>query len=361
MDRPSASLDFAVIGHQDSWSAIAGFINGIRCDLASLSVEQIKDIYSFIPPRDLFRINVKSLTGAEVNGVFIETFIDPDKLDSRYTRANITKVNGAARHAHKLGARIVALGGFTSIVLEGNVDLFSTSITKFTTGNTLTSAFIVKGIEKAARIQQLDLTDSSMLIIGATGDIGRACTSYFKSKAKKLLLCARNRNRLEKLADELAAENFEAVYSTVLAELVPMADIIICVASSGEIKLEHCKPNVLICDAGYPKNLVGGSTNGVQTRTFHGGMGTINAGYRFIPDYSGSFYRYAAPNIVHGCLLEAIVLAFENKNESYSFGKGNISCEKIEEIYHLSLKNGIMLAPFYDSAGLWKEELFFLG
>src|SRR5678815_5225963 len=106
MDSTSASIDFALIGHQDSWQAISGFINAIRHDLESLSIEKIKDIYSFIPPRDLFRIKVRSGTGAEVNGVFIETFIDPDKLEARFIRGNITKVNSAVKHAQKLGAGI---------------------------------------------------------------------------------------------------------------------------------------------------------------------------------------------------------------------------------------------------------------
>ncbi len=356
MDSPPASIDFALVGHQDSWPTISGFINAVRCDLESLTIEKIKDIYSFIPPRDLFRINVKSVTGAEISGVFIETFIDPDKLDARFIRANIAKVNGAAKHARKLRAGVVALGGFTSIVLEGNVDPLSVHGTNFTTGNTLTSAFIVKGIEQAAGLQQLNIKDSSILIIGATGDIGLACTNYFKSKAKKLLLCARNRSRLEQLANELTKEKRQVVHSTLLAGLVPMADIIICVASSGEIRLEQCKSNVLICDAGYPKNLEAGFEKKLAEKTFHGGMGKINCGYQFIPDYSGTFYRYPAPYIAHGCLLEAIVLAFEKKNESYSFGKGNISCEKIEEIYSLSHKHGITLAPFYNSNGLWEEQ-----
>ena len=81
MDNKAASLDFAVIGHQDSWQNITSFVNGIRAaDQEQLSTEKIKDIFSFIPPMDLFRVNVKSKTGAEINGVYIDTFIDPDKL-----------------------------------------------------------------------------------------------------------------------------------------------------------------------------------------------------------------------------------------------------------------------------------------
>ena len=361
MDSQSPSLDFAIIGHQDSWQHIAAFVNCIRnADMEELSCEKIKSIYPFIPPRDVFKIQARSKTGAETKGVYIETFIDPDKLDTAFIRANITKVMNAVTHAKKMGAKIVTLGGFTSIVLEGNLDAFSEGETKFTTGNTLTAAYIVKGIEKAAANHDIDLKESNILVIGATGDIGMACTHYFKDKVKRLLLCARNNKRLQNFAGQLVQENNEVSYSTQLEELLPEADIIICVASSTGIKLADCKEGVLVCDAGYPKNLETKFDSNTRINLFHGGMGQVEHGYNFSPDYSNAMYHYAAPHISHGCILEAIVLALENKYESYSAGKGNITIAGMEEIYSLSVKHGIEVAPFYNAAGLWKRYAAFI-
>lgn len=357
MDRPTPGLDFAVIGHQDSWQNITDFINSIRnAEEGELSTEKIKDIYSFIPARSLFKMKVRSKTGAEVNGIYIESFIEPDKLDIPFLRMNIGKVRNAVAYAKKMGAKIATLGGFTSIVLEGNIDSFSEGDTKFTTGNTLTAAFIVKGIEKAAAGQNLNLEESSVLIVGATGDIGLACVRYFKNKIRKFLLCARNFQQLEKLANELRSENLQVEYSTAIQDLIPEADVIICVASSSGIKLANLKENTIICDAGYPKNLETRIEHLEGVQLYHGGMGQITFGYDFDPDYSTSFYRYAAPYIGHGCILEAIVLAFENKFESFSAGKGMITVDKMEEIYRLSLNHGIVLAPFYNAKGLWEKN-----
>lgn len=356
MDSPAAGLDFAAIGHQDSWQNVSAFINAIRGnEREKLTVEKIRDIFSFIPPRDLFRVKVRSKTGAEINGVYIETFIDPDKLDVASLRTNIHKVMQAISSAKKMGARIVALGGFTSIVLEGNLDTFSTGGSKFTTGNTLTAAYIVKGIEKAALQQGRNLNESNVLIVGATGDIGMACVNFLKNKTGKLFLNARNNQRLEKLAQGLANENIPVKHSTCLQELLPDADIIISAASSSGIQLGDFKENVLICDAGYPKNLETKIENNGAVRSFHGGMGQVSEGFAFDPDYSNTIYRYAAPYIIHGCLLEAMVLAFEKRFENYSAGKGNITADKMEEIYTLSLKHGIDVAPFYNASGLWHK------
>lgn len=346
-------LDFAAIGHQDSWQNIEMFINGIRSkDKGSLSLEKIKDTYSYIPPRSIFKMKVRSKTGAEINGVYIETFIDPEKLGPKHLRENIKKVNDATIAAQNLNAKIIALGGFTSIVLEGNFSAFETSEAKITTGNTLTSAYILKGIEKATHQLNIDLVDCSVLIIGATGDIGMACTNYLKPRVKQLLLCARNKKRLKNYSNQLLEQNVAVKYSTVLNELISEADIIISAASSNEIEIYDYKNPVIICDAGYPKNLEQKIEKGIGVSLFHGGMGQINYGYDFEPDYSNIFYKYPFPFIGHGCILEAIILAFENKFESYSFGKGNITDEKIDEIYSLGLKHGIDIAPFYNAHGL---------
>jgi fatty aldehyde-generating acyl-ACP reductase len=356
MDSATARVDFALIGHQDSWQNIAGFINSMRgAEQDTLSIEKIKSSFSFIPPRDIFRVKVRSATGAEINGVYIETFIDPDKLDASYARANIGKVMKAVAWAKKMGAGIVALGGFTSIVLEGNLDSFAAGVTKFTTGNTLTAAYIVKALEKAALKKEIPLAQSNVLVIGATGDIGTACVQYLKNKTGELLLCARNRQQLEKLSNQLTKENVPVKYTVSLNELVPEADIIISVASATDLQLNNCKKDVLICDAGYPKNLENAIAENNGVYLFHGGMGQVVCGFDFNPDYSKSIYRYEAPYIVHGCMLEAIVLAFENRFENYSSGKGNITTGKMEEIYSLGVKHGIDTAPFYNAKGLWRQ------
>ena len=354
MDSASPCLDFAVIGHQDSWENIKAFVDGLRtADQEKLPVEKIKTTYSFIPPRDVFKVRVRSATGTEINGVYIETFIDPDKLDMSFVSTNIKKVMNAMSWSQKLGAGVVTLGGFTSIVLEGNLALYAEPSPKFTTGNALTSAYIVKALEKAALQKGICLERANILIIGATGDIGAACVEYLKNKTQKLLLCARNNHRLEKLSSRLIEENINISYSVSLDDLVPEADVIICVTSSTGLKITNCKKNVLICDAGYPKNLDNTIDNDNDVFLFHGGMGQVSCGFDFIPDYSKHMYQFEAPHIIHGCILEAMVLAFERRFENYSTGKGNISVDKMEEIYRLSLKHGIGLAPFYNAKGLW--------
>ncbi len=354
MDSTTACLDFAAIGHQDSWKNITRFVNGLRKPgQERLSDDTVKNIFAFLPPTEVFKVNVRSVTGATINGVYVETFIDPDKLDARFGRHNLAKVLAAVNHVEKMGSKVATLGGFTSIVLEGNLDLLQQRRTSLTTGNTLTAAFIVKGVEEAAELVGIDLQAANLLIIGATGDIGSACATYFAGRVEKLLLCARKQLPLQELVLSLSKKQVSVHGSTNIAEFSRRADVIISVASSAGIRLPKLKSGVLICDAGYPKNLEQSLDDSLDGHLFHGGMGQVSGGFSFSPDYSSSIYEYPAPFTIHGCILEAMILAFEQRWENYSSGKGKITTEKMEEIYSLSLKHGITIAPFFDSAGCW--------
>jgi fatty aldehyde-generating acyl-ACP reductase len=356
MGNESSDIDFALIGHQDCWKNIKSFVDILSKNERSLPAEKISEVYSFIPPRKIFDIEIQSITGETVKGGYIETFISPDELAARYWKKNVMKVNEAADCARKLNAGVAALGGFTSIVIEGRNDrLNEGSSTNFTTGNTLTTAFIVKSLENACIRSGKKIQDQHLLIIGATGDIGSACVEYFSGKVKKLLLCARQGARLMALERKLKDKGYEAHASRYITTLLPQADLIISIASS---TIQHfhsslCKKDVIICDAGYPKNLVFNVNESLKKRLYSGGMGYVKGGYRLLPSVHQGFYEFPVKDVVHGCLLEAVILAFEKMYTPFSAGRGNISTDKIELIYSLAQKHGITEAPFFNSNNAW--------
>lgn len=364
MDHQSSCVKFALIGHQDSWEHVTQFVNSIRITSNSevLPEEKIKDIYSFIPPRKLFDIIVNSGTIGTVNGFYIETFISPDELDIKHLRKNIDKVKEACLIASKLGASIVSLGGFSSILLEtGNANLTNINGTSFTTGNTLTAAFIVKGVEQACEFWKQSLKKSNLLIIGSTGDIGSACTEYFAGKVNKLLLCARQQGPLQKQSNALTQRGFSNKASTSLKELIPLSDIIICVASSiiENADLKELQPHCIVCDAGYPKNLQHSFLKDYE-RLFYGGMGIVKNGFCFENGFHETLYKFSLPNVSHGCLLEGVILAMENNCCAYSSGRGNISINAMMKMKEMAAKHGIEVAPLFNDRAIEfsKEKIY---
>jgi len=169
-----AGVDFALIGHQESWRAAADVLAVLRG--APLPDGEIRDILPWIPPRVVCHVEVRSPSGAKARGIYADSFIPPDRLDASWTHDNLARVRAAAQCAIAAGAKIVSLGGFSSILLEGRLDrLPEPGVTVFTTGNTLTVAFIVQGIRTMCARQGRQLRRSTLLIAGATGDVGSGC------------------------------------------------------------------------------------------------------------------------------------------------------------------------------------------
>jgi fatty aldehyde-generating acyl-ACP reductase len=357
MGSESSGVDYAAIGHQDSWRQVVEFINAIRdTDKEALALEQIQEIFTWIPPRVVFRIDAHSILADQVaHGVYIETFIPPEQLNSGTNAALMKKVKLAAACAEREGVRIASLGGFTSIVLEGNTSLLPTSgITTFTTGNTLTAALIAKGVEKACDLHGIELRNSKLLVIGSTGDIGSACVRYFSGKVDTLLLNARKEKILLEQHTRLMQEGQNSVYDKELVNLLPLADIIISVASTPAplFQMNACMPHTLICDAGYPKNIIADGA-GQRDRLWNGGMGQLQGGYEFKPETALAFYQYPAPHVSHGCLIEAMVLAWEKRYEPFSSGRGQITTARMDELWSMAQKHGVGIAPFFNHDGLW--------
>jgi len=352
-------IDFALIGHQESWRAASDVLAVLRGpEHTPLPDDEIRDILPWIPPRTVCHVEVGSVArsvanGAKARGLYIDSFIPPDRLQDANMHDNLARVRAAAACAIKAGAKIVSLGGFSSILIEGNFDqLPEKHHTVFTTGNTLTVGFIVQGIRKMCALEGRNLQTSTLLIVGATGDIGSGCARCLAPFVKRVLLNARNAERLRRLAAELDAEGVQVETATSLPQFSTQADIVVCAASlaSPSLLLGRIAPGSIVCDAGYPKNLSPG-TEMPGARIFFGGLGQITGGMKFTPDFRGVLNRHPFPDVVHGCLLEGMALALERRFEPFSQGRGFITPERVEEIETIAARHGIVLAPLYNADG----------
>ena len=346
--------DFALIGHQECWRAAADVLAVLRgSERAPIPDEEIKEILPWIPPRAVCQVEVKSETGVKARGLYIDSFIPPDRLDPTYLHENIARVRTAAAYAINAGAKIVSLGGFSSILIEGNFDqLPERHDTVFTTGNTLTVGLIVQGVKKTCALEGRDLRRSTLLIVGATGDVGSGCARCLAPFVKRVLLNARNAQRLRDLAAELEADGVEVEIATDLQQFSSEADIVVCAASlaSSSLLLGHIALDAIICDAGYPKNLHPGAHLPGAT-VFFGGLGQIIGGLRFMPDLRGVLNRHPFPDVAHGCLLEGMALALERRFEPFSQGRGFITPRRVKEIETIAEQHGICLAPLHNADG----------
>ncbi len=350
----ATEIDFALIGHQESWRAATDVLAVLRGPQRTpLPDDEIKDILPWIPPRAVCHVEVGSIAGATARGLYIDCFIPPDRLEAACVHENIARVREAAGVAIKAGAKIVSLGGFSSILIEGNFDqLPERRDTVFTTGNTLTVAFIVQGIEKMCELEGRNLSRSTLLIVGATGDVGSGCARCLAPLVRRVQLNARNMERLRRLAVELQDDGVPVEIATDLRRFSAEADIVICAASlaSPSLLFGRIAADAIVCDAGYPKNL-SPSAQMPDAKIFFGGLGQITGGMKFAPDFNGILNRHPFPDVVHGCLLEGMALALEGRFEPFSRGRGFITPERVGTMETIGARHGIYLAPLYNANG----------
>jgi len=351
-------LDFALIAHQETWKAAADVLALLRGpDRQPIQDQDLKEIFPWLPPRPVCHVDHRSVLGHVVHGVYIDSFIPPDSLAPNYSGANLNRIRDAASWAIKSGARIVSLGGFSSILIEGDTGLLPANRdTVFTTGNTLTVAFIVQGIKKMCALLGRVLSEATLLVVGATGDVGSGCVRCLAPLVNRVVLHARNIGRLRTLAAEISAGGTNVDTATDLHQLSVPADIVICAASlaSPSLFLKRLAPNALICDVGYPKNL--SSEDLLENCTvFYGGLGQSHGGMSLEPDISQVLYHHPLPNVAQGCLMEAMVLAMENRFEPFSRGRGFITPERVQEIGAIAARHGVGLAPLQNARCLLEK------
>lgn len=306
--------------------------------------EQGLDFWCAAPPQIVDDIQVTSLTGQTIQGKYIESCFLPEMLTQRRIKAAMRKILNAMAQAQKANIDITALGGFSSIIFENfnlqnnrqvrNVEL---DFSRFTTGNTHTAYVICRQVELVAQQLGFNLSQSTVAVCGATGDIGSGVCRWLneKTSVQDLLLVARNQERLNALQLELGRGKILP-----MEEALAKADIVVWVASlpkGVEIGPETIKKPSLIIDGGYPKNF--------DSQVQHPEVFVLKGG---IVEHSldiqwniMQIVEMDEPNRqLFACFAEAMLLEFEKWYTNFSWGRNQISVAKMEQIGEVSQKHG---------------------
>lgn len=342
---------FGIIGHLYNYYHLEKCLKLLNPDFKMPSREFMGQLFHVTPSFKLYDIlNFKSKTGQTVNGCFIVATFIPDMIEKDIW-AVFSKVVRGCKIAEKHGIGIVTLGGFTSIVAEKIGQEIKNEVdVPVTTGNSFTAAMAIDGVLKAAEIMSLDITKTKLTIVGGTGDIGSACARVLVDKVKELTITGRTKVHLRRLRAELAKRKKARVFATTNNEsAVKKADIVISTASAAAaiLDINWFKPGSIICDVGYPKNISYTTTPRQDILVFSGGLAKTPTPISLPIDIG-----LPTPDVIYGCFSESIILSLEKRFENFSFGRGNITPEKIEEIRQLGKKHGFEVADFY-----WGDRL----
>lgn len=299
--------------------------------------------------RYLPAINVSHITGikspyAEAEGWFIGCTLTAKQMISLPEEVVLKKIIQAGKMAEELGANIVGLGAFTSVVGDAGITIAKNLNIAVTTGNSYTVATALEGTRAAVRLMGKELTNSNVAILGATGSIGAACTKILaRDGAGSITLVARNQERLSELAQDLRMYTSAPVtISSDVKSSLKNADIVLAVTSSVDclIEPEDLKTGAVVCDVSRPRNVsVDVSRKRKDVLVIEGGIvrvpGNVNFGFNF------GFPAQTA----YACMAETMILALEGRYENFSLGR-EFSIEQIDEITQLAKKHNFHLAGF---------------
>ena len=197
-------------------------------------------------------------TGKEVKGWFVACPLTARQMLELPEPYVLKKIIQAAKKAEELGAKIVGLGAFTSVVADAGISVDKAVGIPVTTGNSYTVATALLGIEHAAQLLGKDLAGAKVTVLGASGSIGKACARIMARRGHDITLVARRRGPLEEAADIIRSEagvtpRIETDIETALQD----ADVVIAVTSAVDAVVDGrwLKSGAIVCDVARPRNV----------------------------------------------------------------------------------------------------------
>jgi len=286
---------------------------------------------------------VRSLTGAETEGWFIGCPLSPRMMLSLPLELVYDKIVRCGQIAQELGAEIIGLGAFTSVVGDGGITIASRLNIAVTTGNSYTVATAIEAAALGAQKMGIALEDATVAVVGAAGSIGRTCAEALAPQAKVMLLLGRDLTRLEPVAEQLRPIARGTVrVSDDLARDLPRADVIITVTSAVDAVIypKDLKSGAVVVDVARPRDV------SVRVARERDDVLVIEGGLVEVPGEVDFGFNFGfPPRMAYACMSETMMLALEGRIESFTLGK-EVSLQQVQTTQELARKHGFRLAGF---------------
>jgi predicted amino acid dehydrogenase len=309
-----------------------------------LNEKQIDFFSTFFPPVYISEIEgIRSeATGKEIKGWFIACPYTPRRMMELPERAVYRKIIQTGRLAEKLGAQMLGLGAFTSVVGDAGITIAKALDVPVTTGDSYTVIVAVDAIREAACIMDIPLQSATAAVVGATGTIGQVCADMLADDVERLYLIGRREDKLEELRDRLQVHaRAELIISTTM-DVLSDAQLILTVTSAVHdvIRPEHLQPGSVVCDVARPRDV------SAMVARVRDDILVIDGGMVDVPGPVDFHFNFGFPSgKAYACMAETIALALEGRFEDYTLGK-HITRERVEEIGAMARKHGFRLSGF---------------
>lgn len=364
-----------------------GEITQLRARLADL-----------LEPSPVHAVFIESPTGRRAGGELIMVpYTAKELIELPYGRA-LGEIVFAVELAQRRGARIVGLGGFTSILTQGGLALRA-GLAALTTGNSYTVVAAKKAVESACQRRSLALSTATAAVIGAAGAVGRATAMLLAENVACLILVGnprhpeRSRRHLLEVAASILRRLWELpaatrptfapgtladrflsmrarmppnpsqadfigfaedlgrsgtlTVTTDVGRFLPEADVVLTAASTveGVVPPEALKRGAIVCEVSRPLMVSGEARNSRPDILFvEGGLVRIPGE----PDLGFDFGH--GKGIAFACMAETMLLALEQRYQDASLGV-RLDLETIHDLEVLGERHGFAVVIEHGRAG----------
>lgn len=301
---------------------------------------------------------VQTPDGRETEGWFVSAALLPEQMMEMPREEVYKRIVRAIEIGAELGAQVAGLGAFTGVVGDGGITVAERSPIPVTTGNSLTIAAGIQSLFRGAREMEIDPSQSTAVVVGATGSIGGACVQLIAPRVKHVILVARNNTRLAKFHEQIKNSlPCESSYTTDISDAVQRSQLILTATSSTQdvIEPEDLQTGAVVCELSLPHDV---SRRVAVERpdvlvTEGGNMVVPGANPRFerVREPGTEFDLNLPPRTALACMSETMVLALERRFECYTLGRG-IDLQKVIDIERMATECGFTLADMraFDAA-----------
>ncbi len=281
-------------------------------------------------------------TGNEVEGWFIACPLTPQQMVSLPPGRVYDKVISTGKLAQKLGAKILGLGGYTSVVGDGGLTISQQLEIPVTTGDTYTVATAVEGTLKATAQMGIDPAGAVAAVVGATGAIGKVCAQLLAMQVAEIILIGRSTAALEQV--QAAVKNMGQDRARISPNMLDLrrADIVLTVTNAvhAVIESQHLKSGAVVCDVARPRDV---SRQVLAERddvlVIEGGVVSVPGSVNFNFDFG------FPPGMAYACMAETITLALAGRYTCHSLGK-QITLEQVQTISDMAGTHGFSVCGF---------------
>lgn len=306
---------------------------------------QIKLLSPYFPPVYLSEVEgiTSTSTGKTIKGWLIACPLSPIHFLELPEKKVYRKIIETGHLAEKLGAKILGLGAYTSVVGDAGITISKALDVPVTTGDSYTISMAIQAVRKAAEIMEIPIRNARAAVVGATGAIGRVCSDLLADEVAELYLIGRREPALEELRASLMERHARAsLTASTSMDLLRDTQLILTVTSAmhAVIEPEHLLPGSVVCDVARPRDV------SVKVAAMREDILVIDGGMVEVPGRVDFHFDFGfPPGKAYACMAETMALALEGRFEDYTLGK-QITRAQVDEITAIADRHGFQLSGF---------------